>query len=341
MLKPASVMCAFPEINGVSACSSDDLLKTTLRDRWGFTGYVITDRRALHDAAPSIKAGADWELAHITPLFYSLDPQPGQAPWESGRRRSQGGACRGKHHRGKPDLDQMLRRRYVQMFEVGQFDADCETFYGSSVDFVGHDVVAREIAEHGDRLAQEPEQLLAAEPREHQVCRSSWSAVVRGPGKVTARAPVRADNADVRCSLHSHSPSRDCGTRWMAMGSTATVTYNSAAGTKSDRQAAIELAKKSDVVIVMLGDNPHELCDRETLGFPMIPPADPEFCAWDELKPGRYKLPNPPAGNDGTRAGKPHERADCSARCGTEDGGCTQDGGNGSDAVARPIYLRL
>ena len=66
--RPASIMCAFPEINGVSACSSEDLLKTTLRERWGFQGYVISDRRAVHDLAPSIKAGVDWELAHVTPL---------------------------------------------------------------------------------------------------------------------------------------------------------------------------------------------------------------------------------------------------------------------------------
>jgi len=68
--QPASVMCAFPEINGTSACSNVDLLKTTLRDSWGFQGYVVTDRRALHDTVPSIKAGVDWELAHMTPLFY-------------------------------------------------------------------------------------------------------------------------------------------------------------------------------------------------------------------------------------------------------------------------------
>ena len=68
------------------------------------------------------------------------------------------------------------------------------------------------------------------------------------------------------------------------MGSAATVTYNSAGGTgrKADRDAAVELAKKSDIVIVMVGDNPHELCDRENLRLPIIPPADPNFCAFDD-----------------------------------------------------------
>jgi len=50
---PASIMCAFPEVNGVSACSSEDLLKTTLGERWGFEGsssatgalYTTSDRR--------------------------------------------------------------------------------------------------------------------------------------------------------------------------------------------------------------------------------------------------------------------------------------------------------
>jgi beta-glucosidase-like glycosyl hydrolase len=65
--EPASIMCALPEINGVSACSNEDLLKTTLRENRWFQGYVITDRRAVHDTAPSIKAGVDWELSHMTP----------------------------------------------------------------------------------------------------------------------------------------------------------------------------------------------------------------------------------------------------------------------------------
>jgi len=48
----------------------------------------------------------------------------------------------------------------------------------------------------------------------------------------------------------------------------------------------VALAQKSDVVIVMVGDNPHELCDRETLRLPIIPPGDSRFCAWDEIAPG-------------------------------------------------------
>lgn len=56
---PASVMCAFPHLNGAWACESQPLLKQTLRERWGFDGYVVSDRRALRSTVPSILAGTD------------------------------------------------------------------------------------------------------------------------------------------------------------------------------------------------------------------------------------------------------------------------------------------
>jgi beta-glucosidase len=69
------------------------------------------------------------------------------------------------------------------------------------------------------------------------------------------------------------------------------VTYDSGGGTgtRADIDRAVALAQKSDVVIVMAGDNPHELCDRETLRLPIIPPADPNFCGWDEIAPGEIE----------------------------------------------------
>ena len=74
----------------------------------------------------------------------------------------------------------------------------------------------------------------------------------------------------------------------------------------------------------MVGDNPHELCDRETLSLPVIPPADPNFCAWDKValgeddpaltegasdaasdlkrnSAGEFDLPKPPEGRKGTK----------------------------------------
>src|SRR5688572_11482714 len=142
----AGVMCAYNQLNGVSACSNRELLTTTMREQWGWQGYVVTDRRALHDLASSIKAGVDWELAHETPHYYALEPKPGnsrQGPSEGIRAALEAGTIT------IADIDQMLRRRYVQMFKFGHFDTDFDVMYEAAPDFVTNRLVARRIAEEG------------------------------------------------------------------------------------------------------------------------------------------------------------------------------------------------
>lgn len=56
-----SAMCAFEQINGVFACDSDNLLNKTLRDRWGFKGFVRTDAAANHQV-DSVTRGLDTEF---------------------------------------------------------------------------------------------------------------------------------------------------------------------------------------------------------------------------------------------------------------------------------------
>src|SRR6185295_6382371 len=274
--RPASIMCASPEINGVSACSSEDLLKTTLRENWGFQGYVISDRRAVHDLAPSIKAGVDWELSHITPLHYALDPQRGQ----SGNPGSEGiRAALGAGSITVSDLDQMLRLRYVEMFKFGHFDTNFDALFEASPDFLSHGLVAREIAEQGIVLLKNENAFLPLHPTNITSIALIGAEWYAGKAKLPPRS-TRADNESV-VAPYTITPQQGLENALRAMGSSATVTYNSAGGTgrKSDRDAAVELARKSDVVIVMVGDNPHELCDRDSLSLPIIPPADPNFCA--------------------------------------------------------------
>jgi beta-glucosidase len=276
----ASIMCAFPEINGVSACSSEDLLETTLRERWGFQGYVISDRRAVHDVGPSIKAGVDWELSHMTPLHYAMNPQPGQR----GNPGSEGiKAALAAGSITVSDLDQMLRRRYVQMFKFGHFETDFDSLFQEGPDFEAHGKVAREIAEQSIVLLKNESNLLplnGASLNSVALIGAEWYA---GMAKLPPRS-IRSDNIGVVAPF-TVTPLDGLRSVLREMGSSATVTYESAAGTQAARNRAVELATKSDVVIVMVGDNPHELCDRENLRLPIIPPADPNFCAWEELGP--------------------------------------------------------
>jgi len=45
----ASIMCAYNAVNGKPACAHDSLLKTHLREDWGFDGFVVSDCDAVRD----------------------------------------------------------------------------------------------------------------------------------------------------------------------------------------------------------------------------------------------------------------------------------------------------
>ena len=60
--QPATVMCAYPMLNGVHCSDSKKLLTDILRDEWGFEGLVVTDWGALCDRVKAIEAGCDLSM---------------------------------------------------------------------------------------------------------------------------------------------------------------------------------------------------------------------------------------------------------------------------------------
>ncbi len=60
--KPWSVMCSYNLINGVCASENKYLLKDILRERWGFTGFVVSDWGAVNDRIKGVQAGLDLEM---------------------------------------------------------------------------------------------------------------------------------------------------------------------------------------------------------------------------------------------------------------------------------------
>ena len=60
-----SIMGAYNKVNGTYACENEYLLKTVLRDTWGFDGFTISDFFfGVYDAARSLKAGLDIEMPY-------------------------------------------------------------------------------------------------------------------------------------------------------------------------------------------------------------------------------------------------------------------------------------
>ena len=59
---PATVMCAYPKLNGVYCSDNGKLLTDILRKEWGFQGMVVTDWGALNDRVKAFEAGCDLSM---------------------------------------------------------------------------------------------------------------------------------------------------------------------------------------------------------------------------------------------------------------------------------------
>jgi beta-glucosidase len=254
--RPAAVMCAFPDLNFHWACENEALLKQTLRERWGFDGYVVSDRRAVHSTVPSIKAGTDFEL----------DSEP---HWfkPSLIREAIGAA-----QLTEADINNMLRPRYVKMFEFGHFDEAYDAFL--PVDFEAHAQIARAAAD-GSIVLLKNDGLLPLAPTVRSVALigADWFA---GRATMPPRNGNRTEISNVVAPF-TVTPQQGLQNTLKKLGSNATVTYND-----GDVIAdAVNAAKSADVAIVMVGDNPRETMDKTTLSLPSIDGTDQ-----DKLVPG-------------------------------------------------------
>jgi beta-glucosidase len=72
--KVASVMCAYSVINGSFACQDPYLENTTLKQRWGFPGFVTSDYGAIHDTSAATD-GTDMEQPFNDFFGQSLETQ--------------------------------------------------------------------------------------------------------------------------------------------------------------------------------------------------------------------------------------------------------------------------
>ena len=260
---PASVMCSFPDVNGTFACDSSELLQDALRDKWGFDGYVMSDRRAIHDTVAAIKAGTNVEL-DWAPQYYTQEKI--QEALDSGQVT-------------EDDIDNLLRPRYIKMIEYGHMDEPYDKFLPEIVDPMANGASARKMAEEGSVLLKNDDGFLPldGEPKSIALIGVEWFA---GEAKMSPRS-VRDNNENV-VTPYTVTPQEGLENVIKELGYDTKVTYNDG----RDPEAAAKLAAESDVVLLMVGDNPHETADRETLGFPAIDlNKNPDKEDWVEQEP--------------------------------------------------------
>ena len=139
-----SVMAAYNSVNGVPACENADLLKTKLRDQWGFKGFVVTDwfaARGTTSTAACVKGGLTLDM-----------------PGKGSRYRYK--KLKASYDQGEfteSELDENLRGLLYAMVMTGHLDSDGARGVRNTTE---HQALAREMAEAGMTLLKNTDGLL-------------------------------------------------------------------------------------------------------------------------------------------------------------------------------------
>lgn len=139
---PGSVMCAYNLVNGRYACDNDQLLNRTLKQDWGYKGWVMSDWGAVH-SLESIQNGLDQQSGEQLDKQIFFDKPLKQA------------VADGKIPEAR--VTDATRRILRAMFANGLFEG--RSIKGD-IDFPAHLAVAQAQAEQGIVLLQNRDDIL-------------------------------------------------------------------------------------------------------------------------------------------------------------------------------------
>jgi len=218
----ASVMCAYPHVNGLFACENDVLLDQILRKEWGFNGFVMSDFGATHSTVASALAGLDLEMP--TGFYYADElkkaVQSGQVP--------------------ESVIDEMLVRRFRTMMEFGVFDRPPVP---KPIPAQKDGLAARKIAEAGIVLLKNTGNVLPLDAKHLH------SIVIFGPH--VEDAVTGGGGSSHVIPVYSVDPVEGIRKR---VGPSVSVRFVN----DYDGPMATALARSADVAIVMVGDEDTE-----------------------------------------------------------------------------------
>lgn len=228
----AAIMCAYPGVNGQFGCENFHQLKDILRGEWRFKGFVQSDYTATHSTVVAALAGLDLEMKH-------------DEYYDSGMKAAvTSGAL------SESVVDEMLIRRFSEMFRFGLFDHASVT---RPIPAKQDGAVARSIAEQCAVLLKNGKEMLPLRAD------ALHSIAVIGP--YAGAAMTGGGGSSEVTAIYTVSPVE--GIRNI-VGSGVTVSYNDG----SDPAAAANVASSADVALVMVGNKDREGHDRPSLSLP-------------------------------------------------------------------------
>jgi beta-glucosidase len=141
--RAASVMCAYPRVNGQYACENAHLLEDVLKGEWGFDGFVLTDYGANKSTANALNNGLDldiWPSVAFQPPLVSAALAAGQVSMAT--------------------VDEHVRRQLRTLFAYGFFDRAAYADDTSQIDQEAHHRAAAAVEEQGIVLLKNERSLL-------------------------------------------------------------------------------------------------------------------------------------------------------------------------------------
>ncbi len=223
----ASLMCAYPKVNGAFDCENAPMLTDVLKKEWGFDGFVISDWGATHSTVPSALAGLDLEMP--TGRYFGDElkkaVESGQVP--------------------QARIDEMLVRRFAKMIEYGDFAPQPRP---APIPAFAHGAVARKIAAQGMVLLKNEGNLLPLD------LASTRTIALIGPYAI--RSNTGGGGSSHVIPLYTITPYDGLQAAVDSLVTRMTVSDG------SDIDAAAAAAKRAQIAVVMVGDQDSEGRDQ-------------------------------------------------------------------------------
>jgi len=253
-----AVMSAYNKVNGLYCAENPYLLTETLRKRWGFRGFVISDWGSTYSTAATINAGMDLEMPGGEPMRVWLNKPQTQsdgngAGWLTADKVL---AAVSAGQVTQAAVDESVRRILRVMLLAGLFDHPHAA--GGEVDTAEQRQVARTAANESIVLLKNTGVLPLSAERTRKIA-------VIGPNAAVARTGGGGSSlVRPKYAVTALDGIKE------AAGPHADIVYTPGAAMEGDAEA-VSLARHSDVAVVVVGNTPQiegEGFDRKSMDLP-------------------------------------------------------------------------